>query len=61
MHEVPVRQRQAPETAATYGTTTEARAEETILFPDDMRGDVGAVTVTLSPSVLGALEGAFAE
>lgn len=57
--EVPVLKRKALETAATYGTTTEGHVREQISFPEDIRDDVGRVSVVTSPTVLGALEGAF--
>ena len=57
--EVPVNKKKALEAAANYGTTTEATAKEVIAFPKDMRTDVGRVSFVASPTVLGALEGAF--
>jgi uncharacterized protein YfaS (alpha-2-macroglobulin family) len=59
VHDVPVRQRQAPETAATYGTTAQARVEESVAFPQDILANVGGLSVVASPSVIGNLEGAF--
>ena len=57
---VPVRRQKALQAAATYGSTTEERAEETVEFPVGIRSDVGRISVLASPSVLGSLEGAFA-
>jgi hypothetical protein len=59
--EVPltVRKRQALEVASTYGTMTSNEVKETVEFPRDIRTDVGYVSVTAAPTVLGGLEGAF--
>ncbi len=54
-----VKKREALEVAATYGTTTDPEATESFLFPDNMRTDVGRLSLSASPSVLGNLEGAF--
>ena len=54
-----VRKRMALEVAATYGTTTDIRAQETFVFPTDMRTDTGHVSVVAAPSVIGGLAGAF--
>lgn len=59
VHRVPVNKMRSLDTAATYGTTEERKAGESIAFPDDIYPDVGAVSVVLSPSVIGNLEGAF--
>jgi len=58
-HLLPVGKMTAVETAATYGTSTDREVMERILFPEGMRGDVGAVSVVASPSVIGGVEGAF--
>ncbi len=47
------------ETAASYGSTEEAKSSETILFPENMRTDVGNVSVTLSPSVIAGIDSAY--
>ncbi len=54
-----VHRRQALETSAVYGSTADSEAKTNLTFPEDMRGDVGDVGIVLSPSVIGALEGAF--
>ncbi len=59
VHEVPVKPLQAPQTAATYGTTTASRVEESIAFPTDILTNVGGIDVVASASVIGNLEGAF--
>jgi len=58
-HSVEVRRRYSLETAATYGTSTSRSESADILFPRLMRTDVGRVGVTVSPSVVSGLEGAF--
>ncbi|NIY18677.1 MAG: hypothetical protein GWM98_29385, partial [Nitrospinaceae bacterium] len=40
-------------------TTTKPLAEDSILFPKHIHTDVGSVSVVLSPSVIGNVEGAF--
>jgi uncharacterized protein YfaS (alpha-2-macroglobulin family) len=54
-----VRRREALEVAATYGTTIDTNTLESIVFPENMRTDVGRVSVVSSATVLGNLEGAF--
>lgn len=56
---MPVYRQQALETAATYGTTTSASVSERIKYPKGIRTDVGRLSVTASPTVIGGLEGAF--
>jgi uncharacterized protein YfaS (alpha-2-macroglobulin family) len=56
---LPVRERQALEAVATYGSTTADVIKETIAFPADIRIDTGHVGVVASPTVIGGLEGAF--
>jgi uncharacterized protein YfaS (alpha-2-macroglobulin family) len=47
------------QTVASFGSSDGTDVSETLAFPSNMRGDVGRVSVSLAPSVLGALEGAF--
>ena len=54
-----VRRQQALEAAATYGSSTSDEVTESIRFPENIRTDVGRVSVVASPSVVGGLEGAF--
>ena len=56
---LPVSKRSAIEVAATYGTTTDPNTVEAFLFPENMRTDVGRVSLVASPTVLGNVEGAF--
>ena len=59
VHTVDVNRRVRLETAANYGSTVAQTVTERILFPTDIRTDVGRVSLHLSPSVIGNLEGAF--
>ena len=58
-HGLEVRKRTALEAAANYGTTIGDEVTESILFPEGIRTDVGRVSVVLSPSVIGGVDGAF--
>jgi hypothetical protein len=59
IHTITVQKRYRLETAATYGSTVAEAVSERILFPQDIRTDVGSVSLLLSPTVIGNLEGAF--
>ncbi len=59
VHFIDVRKRYSLETAATYGSTVLRTVSERIHFPENIRTDVGRLSVVLSPSVIGNLEGAF--
>ena len=56
---VPVIKRKNIETVATYGTTTGVEIKEPIVVPEKIKAGTAAVSVVLSPSVIGNLEGAF--
>ncbi|MFH1075637.1 MAG: alpha-2-macroglobulin family protein [Pseudomonadota bacterium] len=56
---VPIHKRYAIEAAATYGTTTSGEVTEQFAFPENMRTDVGKVSIVVAPSVISELEGAF--
>jgi uncharacterized protein YfaS (alpha-2-macroglobulin family) len=56
---LPVHKRVSLEVAASYGTTLAPGVDERIKFPGDMMPSVGELSVSLSPSVLGNLDGAF--
>ncbi|RZV43621.1 MAG: large extracellular alpha-helical protein, partial [Acidimicrobiales bacterium] len=58
-HTLTVNKRRSLDTAANYGSTTESLATESLLFPDRIHPDVGDVSVVLSPSVIGNIDGAF--
>ncbi|EIJ41759.1 large extracellular alpha-helical protein [Beggiatoa alba B18LD] len=51
--------RRSLDTAATYGTTTEASLSESLQFPADIYGNVGQVSVVVSPTVISDINGAF--
>jgi uncharacterized protein YfaS (alpha-2-macroglobulin family) len=59
VHTIVVQKRYRLETAATYGSTVAPAVTERILFPQNIRTDVGNLSLVLSPSVIGNLEGAF--
>ncbi len=59
VHELEVRKMVNLETVATYGTSSAEMIKESLQFPHDIRTNVGKVKVTLSPSVIGQVEGAF--
>lgn len=54
-----VHKRRSLDTAATYGSTVEKQASESIEFPVEIYPDAGGVTVVASPTVIGGIEGAF--
>ena len=56
---VPVHARVSLDTAASYGTTLTDGVTEPIDFPKDMLPNTGSVSVVLSPTVIGNLEGAL--
>lgn len=58
-HRVPVGKMRSMETAANYGTTTDAKVSESIAVPEGIYTDVGGVSVVLAPSVIAAVDGAF--
>jgi alpha-2-macroglobulin len=59
VHRVPVGKMRSLETAASYGTTTEDKASESIHIPESIYPDAGGVSVVLAPSVIASVEGAF--
>jgi hypothetical protein len=56
---LPVHPHVSLDVAASYGTTLSPGIDEPLQFPVDMMPNVGAVSVTLAPSVLGNLDGAM--
>jgi uncharacterized protein YfaS (alpha-2-macroglobulin family) len=56
---VPVHRRVSLDTAASYGTTLSDAATEAVLFPSNMLPDTGALSVIVSPTVIGNLDGAI--
>ena len=59
VHELPVLKRRSLETAANYASTTQSRASDEVLIPESIHTDVGAISVVVSPSVIGNVAGAF--
>ena len=57
---LPVGRRWSQEVAASYGMTSEAAATEEVLFPRNLREDSGSLSLEISPSVIGGIDGAFA-
>ncbi|NOZ10688.1 MAG: large extracellular alpha-helical protein [Gammaproteobacteria bacterium] len=55
---LPVKRKQALLTAAQYGSST-GKAQTDVLFPKNIRTDVGGLSVTASPTIIGAADGAF--
>jgi len=58
-HTVPVHPRVSLDTAASYGTTLDDVTTESVLFPKNMLADTGALSVVVSPTVIGNLGGAI--
>ena len=56
---VPVHARVSLDTAASYGTTLGEVVTEPVAFPKNMVPNTGSVSVVLSPTVIGNLEGAL--
>ncbi len=56
---LPVVKIRSLETASSYGTTTDAQVTEDIAVPKNIYTDIGDVTVTLAPSIINNVEGAF--
>ncbi len=56
---IPVNKRVSLMVAASYGTTVSNEVSEPLLFPPNMRPDVGELSVQLTPTVIGNLEGTF--
>jgi uncharacterized protein YfaS (alpha-2-macroglobulin family) len=59
-HSLPVNKRRSLEVAANYGATVaDAKVVESISLPANIHADVGDISVSLAPSVIGNIEGAF--
>jgi uncharacterized protein YfaS (alpha-2-macroglobulin family) len=56
---VPVQRRLSLDVAASYGTTLKARVNEAVAFPAGMEPGIGRLSVVLSPTVIGNVDGAF--
>jgi alpha-2-macroglobulin len=56
---LPVHKRVSLDVAASYGTTLTPGVDEVLQFPAEMMPNVGDVSVTFAPSVIGNLDGAM--
>jgi alpha-2-macroglobulin len=54
-----IHKRVSLDVAASYGTTESAAVDESLKFPAHMMPSVGELSVTLTPTVLGNVDGAF--
>jgi uncharacterized protein YfaS (alpha-2-macroglobulin family) len=54
-----VHRRMSLDVSASYGSTQAAGVDEALQFPSAMLPSIGSVSVTLAPSVIGNLDGAF--
>jgi uncharacterized protein YfaS (alpha-2-macroglobulin family) len=57
--ELKVTRKQALETAAVYGETTKTSVRVPLAYPENIRTDVGGVSLVTAPTVIGGLTGAF--
>lgn len=58
-HRLPVKKLRSLLTAANYGSTLDDRIEEIVAVPQAIYPDSGALSVALSPTVIGNVDGAF--
>jgi uncharacterized protein YfaS (alpha-2-macroglobulin family) len=58
-HHLKIHPRRAMDSQATYGTTIANKITEQVAIPQDIYPDVGGLSVTLSPTVIGGVSGAF--
>ncbi|PZO82628.1 MAG: large extracellular alpha-helical protein, partial [Micavibrio aeruginosavorus] len=59
-HRIPVLKARSAQTSAVYGSLTGDSATQKISLPDDMLKGSATIGVTLSPTILSGLDGAFA-
>ena len=59
LFQLPIKKHRSFETAASYGATVSDQVSETVVVPDGIHTDVGAVSVLVSPSAIGNVVGAF--
>jgi uncharacterized protein YfaS (alpha-2-macroglobulin family) len=57
--ELPVQKKRVLLTEAVYGTTTENKVREQVAIPKDIYVDIGNLSVTSSPTVIGNVQSAF--
>ena len=58
-HKISVKKSYLLETAANYGTATQNEVFESVKIPNKIRTDVGNISLSLSPSVIGNVSAAF--
>lgn len=58
-HRLPVKKLRSLLTSSNYGSTLDDRIEEIVAVPPDIYPDSGALSVALSPTVIGNIDGAF--
>ncbi len=58
-HTIPVLKRRVFDTAADYGTSIDPITKTEILFPEKIHNDSGSLSVNVSPTVIGNVDGAF--
>lgn len=58
-HTLKVGRQRPQEVAAAHGSITSGEVSEDIEFPGNMRVDTAGVSVTLAPTIVGGLDGAF--
>ncbi len=56
---LPIGRRSSLDVAASYGSTEDEQVSEAIRFPDEIRTDIGKLSVIASPTAIGNLDGAF--
>jgi uncharacterized protein YfaS (alpha-2-macroglobulin family) len=59
LHTLVVNPRVSTDVAASYGTTLSDSVTESILFPQDMMPGIGELSVQMSPTVIGNVDGAL--
>ncbi len=58
-HHLEIHPRRAMDSQATYGTSVANKITEQVAIPQDIYPNVGNLSVTLSPTVIGGVSGAF--
>ncbi len=58
-HIIPIHKQHLLESVVNYGTTTKDKVSESLHFPKNIHTDIGDVSMVLSPSVIGSVDGAF--
>ncbi len=58
-HTITARKKRSLMTSATYGTTVANQVSENLRIPDGIHTDVGGVDISLAPSIISNIDGAF--